>query len=134
MLKRLKNEDITILVATPYMDEANLCDRIALMQSGKILTINTPENISASFPHPILKVKASKMSTVIKSLASLQGIISCHGFGEYAHVVVEKENDKIIDSIKKHLITQNLEEIEVKKSQPTIEDVFISFSRNGVAQ
>lgn len=134
MLKRLKNEGITILVATPYMDEANLCDRIALLQSGKVLTINTPKNISASFPHPILKVKASKMSTMIKSLTSLPGVISCHGFGEYAHVVVEKGNDKIIDSIKEHLKAQHLEEIVVKKSEPTIEDVFISFSRNGVSQ
>jgi len=132
MLKRLKKEGITILVATPYMDEANLCDRIALLQSGKILTINSPATISASFPHPILKVKASKMSMVIKSLASLRGVISCYGFGEYAHVVVEKENDKIIDNIKEHLIALNLQEIEVRKSEPTIEDVFISFSRNGV--
>jgi len=131
MLKRLKKEGITILVATPYMDEANLCDRIALIQSGKILTINSPATISASFPHPILKVKANKMSTVIKSLASLQGVVSCHGFGEYAHVVVEKENDKIIDNIREHLIAQNLQEIEVRKSEPTIEDVFISLSRNG---
>jgi hypothetical protein len=72
------------------------------------------------------------MSTVIKSLAKLEGVISCHGFGEYAHVVVEKENDKMIDSIKEHLMAQNLHEIEVRKSEPTIEDVFISFSRNGV--
>jgi ABC-2 type transport system ATP-binding protein len=134
MLKRLKNEGITILVATPYMDEANLCDRIALLQSGKILTVNSPEKISASFPHPILKVKASKMSTLIKSLASLPGVINCHGFGEYAHVVVEKENDEIINSIKKHLIDQGLQEIKVIKSEPTIEDVFISFSKNGFRQ
>jgi ABC-type multidrug transport system ATPase subunit len=134
MLKRLKKEGITILVATPYMDEATLCDRIALMQAGKILTINSPQSISASFPHPILKVKANKMSTVIKSLAQLDGVISCHGFGEYAHVVVEKENEAMITHIKEHLTAQHLQEIEVRKSEPTIEDVFISFSRHGVNQ
>jgi len=134
MLKRLKKEGISILVATPYMDEANLCDRICLLQSGRILTINSPENISASFPYPILKVKANKMSGVIKSLASMRGVISCHGFGEYAHVVVENGNDEMISRIREHLIAQNLLEIEVRKSQPTIEDVFISFSRRGVSQ
>jgi len=134
MLKRLKNEGITILVATPYMDEANLCDRIALIQAGKILTINSPQTISASFPHPILKVKANRMSTVIKSLAQLEGVISCHGFGEYAHVVVEENNEAMITRIKEHLAAQHLLEIEVRKSEPTIEDVFISFSRHAVSQ
>ena len=133
MLKRLKHEGITILVATPYMDEANLCDRIALIQSGKILTINSPQIISASFPHPILKVKANKMSTVIRSLAQLDGVVSCHGFGEYAHVVVEKENDEMVAGIKSHLAALNLQEIEVRKSEPTIEDVFISFSHHGAS-
>jgi ABC-2 type transport system ATP-binding protein len=132
MLKRLKEEGITILVATPYMDEANLCHRIALLQSGKILSIDSPRNISASFPHPILKVKANKMSTVIKSLAQLDGVISCHGFGEYAHVVVANASDQVVTKIKEHLVRQNLQDIEVKKSEPSIEDVFISLSRNGV--
>ena len=134
MLKRLKDEGITILVATPYMDEANLCHRIALLQSGKILSIDTPENISAAFPHPILKVKASKMSVVIKSLSSLDGVISCHGFGEYAHVVIGKEINEMINKIQKHLAQLNLQDIEVSRSEPTIEDVFISFSRNGVTK
>src|SRR6187549_3493713 len=119
MLKRLKDEGITILVATPYMDEASLCHRVALLQSGKILSIDSPENISASFPHPILKVKASKMSVVIKSLAMLDGVISCHGFGEYAHVVIEKQSDEMGDKIKAHLTQLNVQDIEVLKSEPT---------------
>lgn len=131
MLGRLKKDGITILVATPYMDEANLCNRIALLQAGKILSIDTPENISASFPHPILKVKANKMSMVIQSLASLEGVISCHGFGEYAHVVVERDNEKMIRQIQEQLSAQALKEIEIKKAEATIEDVFISLSRNG---
>src|SRR6185369_2228097 len=88
MLKRLKQQGITILVATPYMDEANQCDRIALIQSGKILSINSPKSISDSFAHPILKVKAKKMSLVIRSLSLLDGVVSSNGFGEFAHVVV----------------------------------------------
>lgn len=131
MLSRLKKDGITIVVATPYMDEANLCNRIALLQAGKILSIDTPENISASFPHPILKVKANKMSAVIQSLASLEGVISCHGFGEYAHVVVRQDNDGMINRILERLNSQALEEIEIKKAEATIEDVFISLSKNG---
>jgi ABC-2 type transport system ATP-binding protein len=134
MLKRLKNEGITILVATPYMDEADLCDRIALMQAGKVLTINTPKEISASFPHPILKVKADKMSTVIKSLSKLEGVISCHGFGEYAHVVVNDAREDGTNKIRQHLEQQNLKDIEIRRSEPTIEDVFIYRSQNGAGK
>jgi ABC-2 type transport system ATP-binding protein len=134
MLKRLKNEGITILVATPYMDEADLCDRIALMQAGKVLTINTPKDISASFPHPILKVKADKMSTVIKSLSRLEGVISCHGFGEYAHVVVKDATEDVTNKIRQHLEQQNLKDIEIRRSEPTIEDVFIYRSQNGAGK
>lgn len=129
MLKRLKQQGITILVATPYMDEANQCDRIALIQSGKILTINSPTNISDSFAHPILKVKANKMSVAIRSLASLAGVISSNGFGEFAHAVVEKADEEMINSVKNHLAQLGLEEIEVKPSRPTIEDVFISLTQ-----
>lgn len=134
MLGRLKNEGITILVATPYMDEANLCNRIALLQSGKIMSIDTPGNISASFPYPILKVKANKMSLVIKSLASLEGVISCHGFGEFAHVVVEQNSDEMINRMREQLDAQALQEIEIKMAEATIEDVFISLSRNGTGK
>jgi len=129
MLKRLKQQGITILVATPYMDEANQCDRIALIQSGKILSINSPKSISDSFAHPILKVKANKMSVVIRSLSSLDGVISSSGFGEFAHLVVEKSDDEMIDRVTNHLRQLGLEEIEVKPSRPTIEDVFISLTQ-----
>src|SRR6478752_3512040 len=129
MLKRLKEQGITILVATPYMDEANQCDRIALIQSGKILSINSPKTISDSFAHPILKVKANKMSVVIRSLSKLDGVISSNGFGEFAHAVVEKDDQKMINRITNHLKQLGLEEIEVKPSKPTIEDVFISLTQ-----
>jgi len=133
MLKRLKQQGITILVATPYMDEANQCDRIALIQSGKILSINSPKSISDSFAHPILKVKANKMSLVIRSLSLLDGVVSSNGFGEFAHVVVEKADEEMVSRITNHLTQLGLQEIEVKPSQPTIEDVFISLTQKQTA-
>jgi ABC-type multidrug transport system ATPase subunit len=129
MLKRLKEQGITILVATPYMDEANQCDRIALIQSGKILSINSPKEISNSLAHPILKVRASKMSVVIRSLSSVNGVISSNGFGEFAHAVVETADDAMISRIANHLTQQGLQDIEVKRTQPSIEDVFISLTQ-----
>src|SRR5436853_3610962 len=68
MLKRLKQQNITIVVSTPYMDEASLCDRIALIQNGKILSINTPEEIVKSFPNKLYKIKADNMYCLLKDL------------------------------------------------------------------
>jgi ABC-2 type transport system ATP-binding protein len=65
MLKRLKEQGITILVSTPYMDEATLCERIALIQNGKILSIDTPENITKQYPSKLYAIKASKMSALL---------------------------------------------------------------------
>jgi ABC-2 type transport system ATP-binding protein len=128
MLGRLKEQGITILVATPYMDEANLCDRIALMQDGRILRIDTPQNIAASYPHKLLSVKANKMSAVIKSLNGLEGVISCYGFGEFAHVAVAPEATDMEARIVNELSLHGLNEIEVKATTPTIEDVFIKLT------
>ena len=72
MLKRLKQQHITIVVSTPYMDEATLCDKIALMQSGKILSIDTPENIIQSFPDNLYKIKSDKMYALLKDLNKYQ--------------------------------------------------------------
>lgn len=125
MLKRLKQEGITILVATPYMDEATLCDRVALIQGGKILSIDTPVNIAGSFPHHVLKVKANRMSAVIKLLRVFPGVINCNGFGEYAHVVVGEATPQVTTDISRLLTQNGLTDIEVHATPATIEDVFI---------
>src|SRR5882757_2279037 len=68
MLKRLKEQGITILVSTPYMDEASLCDRVALLQSGKILSINTPQGIVEEFGRTLLAAKSSNMLQLLNDL------------------------------------------------------------------
>src|SRR6187402_2497457 len=70
MLKRLKAQSITILVSTPYMDEATMCDRIALIQGGKILAIDTPKNIILSYPEQLYAVKTADMYALLKNLRS----------------------------------------------------------------
>src|SRR5688572_19013002 len=83
MLKRLKQEGITILVSTPYMDEATLCDRIALIQTGKILSIDTPGNIISSYPGKLYKIKSDNMFGLLKDLNNYPNTLSCYTFGEY---------------------------------------------------
>jgi ABC-2 type transport system ATP-binding protein len=125
MLKRLKAQNITILVSTPYMDEASLCNRIALIQNGKILSIDTPANISASYPDKLFAVKANKMSTLLKALSEFDETESSYAFGEYAHVVAKKEESDFENQLKKYLQDQGIETIEIKEIKATIEDSFI---------
>jgi ABC-type multidrug transport system ATPase subunit len=132
MLKRLQKQGITILVSTPYMDEADLCNRIALIQNGKILSIDTPENISESYPDQLFAVKANKMSTLLKELPPFYQIKSSYAFGEYVHVAVDQEKiennnepEEFQNELKKYLQGKGLENIEIKPIKATVEDCFI---------
>src|SRR5215470_3770264 len=81
MLKRLKEQGITILVSTPYMDEASLCDRVALIQEGHIMTINTPAEIVRAFPDKLYAVKADDMYRLITDLTNYPGTGRIYPFG-----------------------------------------------------
>ena len=113
MLKKLKS-DITIMVSTPYMDEAAMCDRIALIQEGKIMAIDTPDSIIKKFPYPLYAVKADNNYHLLEKLKTQKNIRSCYISGEYLHVIFKEEN--------KDLEYPNT---EIKEIAPTIEDCFI---------
>lgn len=125
MLKRLQKQGITMVVATPYMDEAALCDRIALMQNGKILSIDTPENISNSFPDILFEVKAGRTSTVLKALENFPEKKNVYAYGEFVHLTLEKNEDFNPEKIKEYLEKKGFENIEVNAIKASIEDSFI---------
>jgi ABC-type multidrug transport system ATPase subunit len=129
MLQQLKEQQITILVSTPYMDEANLCDRIALIQSGKILSVDTPANIVQQYPDKLYAVKAKQMHYLLKVLNKDTQVLSCYAFGEYLHVSFK---DQQIDeaAMSAHLKEQGIENIEIKPVTATIEDSFIRLLKN----
>jgi ABC-2 type transport system ATP-binding protein len=120
MLKQLKAQNITIVVSTPYMDEANLCDEIALIQSGKLLSVDTPDNIIKSYPGQLYAVKADDMHKLLKLLRGYDQVTSSYAFGEFAHVSAA-DPDKVVA----YLREQGLTGIELKKTAVTIEDCFI---------
>jgi len=128
MLKRLKEQGITILVSTPYMDEATLCDRIALIQNGKILSINTPQKMIQQYPEQLFAIKADRMYELIKMLRAHPEVMDCYAFGEYAHVSFK--NSFEADKLCSYLITEGLSQIEIKAVPPTIEDYFIKLLKN----
>ena len=128
MLKRLQQKDITILVSTPYMDEAELCDRIALITNGKILQINTPGAIIASFPKKIFKVRSANTYQLIEDLRVYPETHSAYPFGEYLHFTPRSEAFGPMDLIN-YLEERRHKEIEVKETVATIEDTFMDLSK-----
>ena len=130
MLKRLKEQNITIIVSTPYMDEASLCDRIALMQNGKILSINTPQMIINSYPSNLYKIKATKMFRLLNDLNAHSNTLSCYTFGEYLHLSLKNDNNENRIALLDHLENLGNQEIEMTPVEPTIEDCFINLLKN----
>lgn len=119
MLKNIQTQGITIMVSTPYMDEAAKCDRIALIQEGSILTINSPEYIVNNFDTQLYAVKAENNYHLLEAIKTQANISSCYISGEYLHVIFKDSDTKIDYPI-----------IEIKETVPTIEDCFIKLMRN----
>jgi ABC-2 type transport system ATP-binding protein len=125
MLKRLRDKGITILVSTPYMDEASLCDKIALISNGKILGIDTPLSITQKFGRPLWAVKAKEMYPLLKDLRSYENTETCHAFGDYHHLTLNI-NDLGIEKINNFLLSKHHTNIVIERIEPTIEDCFMA--------
>lgn len=119
MLKELKQKGITILASTPYMDEAVLCDRVALIQKGNIMTINTPEQIITSFDKTLLEVQSADTYRMILQLRKHPMVHSCYAFGRNLHIALRK-GVEIEQFAKEDLGITELYEINA-----TIEDCFM---------
>ena len=128
MLKRLQQKDITILVSTPYMDEAELCDRVALIQDGKILDINTPEAIVKNYPKSIYNIRANNMYQLITDLKSYEFNHSVYPFGEFVHYT-DKRTDFDPQELKHYLDSKRLSDVKIEKTEPSIEDTFMELTK-----
>lgn len=120
MLKDLKNEGITILVSTPYMDEANLCDKVALIQGGKMLDIDTPHNITHKFSKTIYQIKSANMHALLQQAKQWDFTEQVYPFGEYHHAVIRQDIKEL----------RFPEGVEASRIHPGIEDVFIDLMRD----
>ena len=128
MLKKLQKRGITILVSTPYMDEAVLCDRVALIQSGHILDVDSPKAITGKFPRKIIRVRSDETYRLIKDLRTYEKAESAFAFGQFVHFTgigdeVETRELEI------YLGKQNHKNIMAEEIEPGIEDVFMSLQR-----
>ena len=126
MLKKLKEQGITIFVTTAYMDEAKLCDRIALINKGKLLSVDSVPEIISKFDKFVYSVEGRNQNKLIKDLREYEFTAGVYPFGDTLHLVTEKEED-ISDDIREFLNGHGHSELLIKRIEPDIEDCFINF-------
>lgn len=126
MLQKLKkNFKLSIVVSTPYMDEAVQCDRIALIQEGQFLTIDTPENIIKAYTRTLWAVRSDKMHRLLTDLRGINGVKTAFAFGENHHATVDP-SVMTIDSLREQLDALGHRNIVIEAVEPTIEDCFMN--------
>lgn len=130
MLKNLQQHHITIMVSTPYMDEANLCDRVALIQNGRILDVDSPRRITEKFSRKLLAVRSANMHQLITDVRENKKTETAFAFGQYLHVT-SIDDDMEAFELESYLQSKNHTQIQVFEIEPTIEDVFMDLMSEG---
>jgi ABC-type multidrug transport system ATPase subunit len=120
LLRSLRAEGITIMVSTPYMDEASLCDRVGLIQQGSIMGVDTPQQLRKAFGKKLLSVKGPDMLQLLKQLQNMEEVENAYPFGEHHHAVLKASAHALYLP----------DGIEVQEVEPDIEDCFISLMRS----
>lgn len=126
MLIKLKEQGISILVSTPYMDEATLCDRIALIQNGEFMQVDTPQKIVNAYPEILWAVQSNKMHKLLNDLRNYPSITSSFSFGETIHITVKES--AMTGELKSYLTEKGHSEISIQAIQATVEDCFMLLS------
>lgn len=123
MLRKLRQHDITIVVSTPYMDEAIRCDRVALIQAGQIMTIDKPQNIRDGFSRRLFSAKAADKYRLLIALRDYPGTLSVYPFGDSIHVTFseEKPGKALSEFLEKNGITDTV----INETEAGIEDRFL---------
>ncbi len=128
MLADLKGKGISILVSTPYMDEASRCDRVALCDKGKILAIDTPDGITDRFGEPLYALSGSDLYGLLIAARRVPGVKECYPFGECHHLLVEEgfDSNRLLDELR----ANGFDEVTLTPIEAGIEDVFIKLMQH----
>lgn len=128
LLAELQAGGLTIVVSTPYMDEASRCDRVALIQQGRVLAIDAPANVGARFPRPMFAVRARQRAKLLAALRAFPTVASAYPFGEDVHFSDRRDPSTLgglPDELQRYLVQHGLEDARVAPKAPGIEDAFI---------
>jgi ABC-type multidrug transport system ATPase subunit len=129
LLDRLRGQGLTIVVSTPYMDEANRCDRVALIEQGRLLAIDTPQAIVQAFDRPLIAIRAPRRYEALLALRRFPHTRSVLPFGEVHHYTDRRADappPAVIEELRQFLTSAGFADAEVAQVTPTVEDAFIA--------
>ena len=127
MLKKLKERNITVVVSTPYMDEAMRCDRVALIQDGSIMTINEPLKIKESFSRKLFSIKGNEKYRLLIALRENPMILTAFPFGESVHATFV--NNECDNALCEYLNNRQITNVTIAETEAGIEDRFLELMK-----
>jgi len=128
LLRRLRDEGLPIVVSTPYMDEASLCDRVSLMQNGRLLVTERPDEIVRGYPRPLLAVQGPNVLGLLGALRRFPHAASVWPFGEAVHYTDARREaapEHIASEIAAHLGSAGLGGVSIEPISASVEDAFM---------
>lgn len=125
-LGRLKNDGISIVVSTPYMDEAGRCDRMALIRDGEFLTTDSPQGICKKFPDALFAVRTDRMHALLEDLRSYPQTVRAFSFGESVHLSLKAESAAHTGLLQSHLEGKGHGNVAIERVEPSVEDCFMA--------
>jgi ABC-2 type transport system ATP-binding protein len=129
ILTELHLQGITLVVSTPYMDEAERCSRVGLMYRGKTVICDTPERIKAMAEGELIALRPSDLRQAREMLSGLVGVLEIQTFGDQLRVFAE-DADAVLARARPVLTAQGIEVLDVHRVQPRMEEAFISLVRS----
>jgi len=137
LLEKLRANGLTIVASTPYMDEASRCERVALIQSGRILEIADPRRISERFDRPLIAVRSSERMRLLEALRAHPGAGSVFPFGDVMHYTDARpggDAESIAAELRADLAARGIADAQVEVVRPGIEDVFMALMQRRGAE
>ena len=129
LLGRLKSGGLTVVVSTPYMDEADRCDRVALIQRGRLLALDTPAAIARSFDRPLFAVRTDRRYPSLLALRKMPTAHQVYPFGESLHYTDARQDappEQIQRDVAEFLTREGFRDVRVAPTPPTVEDTFMA--------
>lgn len=129
ILYGLNKEGKTIMVSTPYMDEAELCSKVAFINNGKVTAVNSPSFFKNNFPFRVIELQMEKVSP--SCFSAVPGILESYFYGDKYHLIIDKNEQ--MENVEQHLRASKLSATMLKEIRPSMEDIFVAFAEKEVA-
>jgi len=123
ILHEMVAEGVTVIVSTSYMDEAERCDRVALLDEGRVVALDEPRALQAGLPERLVRVRSDQPRRARDILRGTPGVVSASLFGEDVHALLEEGAE--IATVSEALSRHGLDVLEIREEEPGLEDVFI---------